>query len=83
MIVPDLVVQRGRLGHERKPYKRICVNGESADYALKQVETPARRQAARASPDVAEVVNRPKKRPGRRQRSSITIRPASSYAMLV
>jgi hypothetical protein len=52
-------------------------------YALKQVETPARHQAARASPDVAEVVNRPKKRPGRRQRSSITIRPASSYAMLV
>src|SRR5882757_9213775 len=44
----------------------------------KQVETPARHQAARASPDVAEVVNRPKKRPGRRQRSSITIRPASS-----
>ena len=49
----------------------------------KQVETPERHQAARASPDVAEVVNRPKKRPGRRQRSSITIRPASSYAMLV
>ena len=38
----------------------------------KQVETPARHQAARASPDVAEVVNRPKKRPGRRLRSSIT-----------
>jgi hypothetical protein len=31
MIVPDLVVQRGRLGHERKPYKRIGVNRESAD----------------------------------------------------
>ena len=31
MIVPDLVVQRGRLGHERKPYKSICVNGRSAD----------------------------------------------------
>ena len=49
----------------------------------KQVETPARHQAARASPDVAEVVNRPKKRPGRRQRSSITMGAASSYAMLV
>jgi hypothetical protein len=82
MIVPDLVVQRGRLGHERKPYKRICVNRRSAD-TRETVETPARHQAARASPDVAEVVNRPKKRPGRRQRSSITIRPASSYAMLV
>jgi hypothetical protein len=43
----------------------------------------ARHQSARASPDVAEVVNRPKKRPGRRLRSSITIRPASSQAMLV
>ena len=49
----------------------------------KQVETPARHQAARASPDVAEVVNRQKKRPGRRQRSSITMGAASSYAMLV
>jgi hypothetical protein len=37
-------------------------------------EIPARRQIARASPDVAEVVNRPKKRPGNRLRSSITIR---------
>jgi hypothetical protein len=31
-------------------------------------------QAARVSADVAEVANRPKKRPGRRERSSITTR---------
>jgi hypothetical protein len=43
----------------------------------------ARQQRPRASPEVAAVVNRPKKRPGRRLRSSITIRPASSQAMLV
>ena len=49
----------------------------------KQVETPARHQAARASPDVAEVVNRPKKRPGRRLRSSITIGAANKQAVLV
>jgi hypothetical protein len=35
------------------------------------------------SPDVAEVVNRPKKRPGRRLRSSITIRAANKQAVLV
>jgi hypothetical protein len=44
---------------------------------------PARRQCARASSDVAEVANRPKKRPGRRLRSSITIRLAIPEAMLV
>jgi hypothetical protein len=31
MIVPDLVVQRGRLGHERKLQGIFCVNTESAD----------------------------------------------------
>jgi hypothetical protein len=35
------------------------------------------------SPDVAEVVNRPKNRPGRRLRSSITIRAANRQAVLV
>jgi len=46
--------------------------------------TSARRQSARLqSPDVAEVVNRPKKRPGRRLRSSITIRAANRQAVLV
>ena len=35
------------------------------------------------SSDVAEVANRPKKRPGRRLRSSITIRATSRQAMLV
>jgi len=37
---------------------------------------------ARASPEVAEVVNLPKKRPGRRLRSSITIRATSRQAMV-
>jgi hypothetical protein len=46
-------------------------------------KTPARHQSARASPDVAEVVNRPKKRPGNRRRSSITIGAANRQAMLV
>jgi hypothetical protein len=46
-------------------------------------ETSARHQSARASPDVAEVVNRPKKRPGNRRRSSITIGAANRQAMLV
>jgi len=45
-------------------------------------ETSARHQSARASPEVAEVVNRPKKRPGRRLRSSITIRATSRQAMV-
>jgi hypothetical protein len=81
MIVPDLVVQRGRLGHERKLQGIFCVNTESADTRIEN--KPARRQSARASSDVAEVVNRPKKRPGRRLRSSITIRLAIPEAMLV
>jgi len=34
-------------------------------------------------PDVAEVANRPKKRPGRRLRSSITIRAANRQAVMV
>jgi hypothetical protein len=33
----------------------------------------AQHQAARGSSDVAEVAKRPKKRPGRRERSSITM----------
>jgi hypothetical protein len=44
---------------------------------------PARHQSARGSPDVAEVVNRPKKRPGKRRRSSITIGAANWQAVLV
>jgi hypothetical protein len=35
---------------------------------------PARGHRALLSSDVAEVANRPKKRPGRRERSSITTR---------
>jgi hypothetical protein len=46
-------------------------------------ETPARHQSTRGSSDVAEVVNRPKKRPGRRLRSSITIGAASWQPMLL
>jgi hypothetical protein len=34
----------------------------------------AQRQDARVSSDVADVAKRPKKRPGRRERSSITTR---------
>jgi len=37
-------------------------------------ETSTQHQAARVSSEVAEVANRPKKRPGRRERSSITTR---------
>ncbi|MDE2467613.1 MAG: hypothetical protein KGL35_02425 [Bradyrhizobium sp.] len=37
-------------------------------------KTSARHQRAQLSSDVAEVVKRPKKRPGRRLRSSITTR---------
>jgi len=40
-------------------------------------------RARRQSPDVAEVVNRPKKRPGSRLRSSITIGAANKQAVLV
>jgi len=47
------------------------------------VEIPARRQSARESSDVAEVAKRPKKRPGRRLRSSITIRDTIWQAVLV
>jgi hypothetical protein len=40
----------------------------------RQMSTSAQHQAARVSSEVAEVANRPKKRPGRRERSSITTR---------
>jgi hypothetical protein len=79
MVIPDFVVQRGRFGHERKLQKNIVRDQVSADAR----NSRARLQSARVSPDVAEVVNRPKKRPGSRQRSSITIRAASRQAMLV
>jgi hypothetical protein len=45
--------------------------------------TSAQRQAALLSPDVADVVNRPKKRPGNRERSSITTSRAVPKAALV
>jgi len=41
--------------------------------AREQQAKSAQHQAARVSSDVAEVAKRPKKRPGRRERSSITI----------
>jgi hypothetical protein len=47
------------------------------------VEMPARRQNARESSDVADVAKRPKKRPGSRLRSSITIRETIGQAVLV
>src|SRR5579883_2708241 len=46
----------------------------------RQTKDQAQRQNARVSSDVAEVAKRPKKRPGRRERSSITTR---RQAMLV
>jgi len=81
MVVPDLVVQRGRFGHERKPYKKILRERLSAD--TRNTRKHRRHQSAPGSPDVAEVVNRPKKRPGRRLRSSITTGAASWQAVLV
>jgi hypothetical protein len=45
-------------------------------------ETSARHQSALASSDVAEVAKRPKKRPGRRERSSITIGATGWQAMV-
>ncbi|KRR18457.1 hypothetical protein CQ14_34825 [Bradyrhizobium lablabi] len=39
----------------------------------RQQWTSAQHQAAGVSSDVAEVANRPKNRPGRRERSSMTI----------
>jgi hypothetical protein len=72
MIVPDFVVQRGRFGHERKLQRRNSDKPVGADRRNKK-ETSARHQSALASSDVADVVKRPKKRPGRRERSSITI----------
>jgi hypothetical protein len=47
------------------------------------IENAGAHQNARASHEVAEVANRPKKRPGRRLRSSITIRAANWQAILV
>jgi hypothetical protein len=40
----------------------------------RQASTSAQHQAARVSSEVAEVANRPKKRLGKRERSSITTR---------
>jgi hypothetical protein len=43
----------------------------------------AQLQCARRSSDVAEVVNRPKKRPGSRRRSSMTMGATRRQAMLI
>src|SRR3954471_13497162 len=81
MVVPDLVVQCGRLGHERQLQNEILCGRSSA--ATREQRTSAQRQAARVSSDVAEVANRPKKRPGRRERSSMTILRVVPKAALV
>jgi hypothetical protein len=52
--------------------KNFCKRG-SAD-TREQKQKLAQHQAARVSSDVAEVAKRPKNRPGRRERSSITTR---------
>jgi hypothetical protein len=56
----------------------VAVNGASAPaYGSGAI------QSAPTSCEVAEVANRPKKRPGRRERSSITIGATRTLAMLV
>src|ERR1700687_756068 len=80
MVVPDLVVQRGRFGHERKLQKEIL--SDQARLSRYLANEKARHQSARPSSDVAEVANRPKKRPGRRERSSITIGATNRLAMV-
>jgi hypothetical protein len=60
----------------------FCVSGQARIRAMKN-ETSARLQRARVSSDVAEVANRPKKRPGRRERSSITMGATRRPAELV
>src|SRR3954454_18456225 len=72
MVVPDLVVQCGRLGHERQLQNEIRCGRSSAD--TREQRTSAQHQAARVSSDVADVAKRPKNRPGSRERSSMTIR---------
>src|SRR5437899_7526102 len=70
MVVPDLVVQRGRFGHERQLQNEFLCERSGA--VTREQRTSAQHQAARVSSDVADVANRPKKRPGSRERSSIT-----------
>jgi hypothetical protein len=62
--------------------KKILREQGARGYA-QTVETRGRHQSPRTSPDVAEVANRPKKRPGSRRRSSITILAANWDAKLV
>jgi hypothetical protein len=51
--------------------KKFCVSGQAQG---RKQRTSAQRQAALVSSDVADVVNRPKNRPGSRERSSMTMR---------
>jgi hypothetical protein len=51
--------------------------------AREQQAKSAQHQAARESADVADVAKRPKKRPGSRERSSITIGATRREAELV
>src|SRR6266700_1159671 len=82
MVVPDLVVQRGRFGHERQLQKYS--RGERLSAVTRELKVKsAQNQAARASADVAVVAKRPKNRPGRRERSSITMGAARRQAKLV
>ena len=70
MVIPDFVVQRVGLGMSVKLQEFEVVRRESR--AAKRNVGAA--QSARVSSEVADVANRPKKRPGRRERSSITTR---------
>jgi hypothetical protein len=69
------------LGHERQLQSEILCERSSAD--TRKQRTSAQHQAARVSSDVAEVANRPKKRPGKRERSSMTILRVVPKAALV
>jgi hypothetical protein len=50
---------------------------------VRKQRSSVQHQAARVSADVAEVANRPKKRPGRRERSSMMTSRAMPGAALV
>ncbi|QIG91040.1 MULTISPECIES: hypothetical protein [unclassified Bradyrhizobium] len=50
------------------------MNGVKRAAAREQAKASRQRYAARVSSDVADVAKRPKKRPGSRERSSITTR---------
>jgi hypothetical protein len=61
---------------------KFCVGGQARDTRAGERRS-AQRYAAGVSSDVADVANRPKNRPGRRERSSMTTIWAVPKAALV